>query len=308
VTRPTVAFVLCPGHSGSTLLGHFLGAHPRVLHVGEIVSPMRRGRPFRCRVCEGDRCPVWGAALQEPFVRHCLARFHRDRWLPGPLPGLLRAATGEAEPRLALHARLFDSVPGTDVVVDSSKTLRWAVWNAGAPSPFRVAFVHLLRDLRGVLASHLRRVEPDPIEKTCRDMVSISARILAFLETRPAADVARVRYEDLVQRPQETGATLCRFLGLDFDSQMLEYYRVPQHVIGGNPGPTHQVRAFHGSADRSLEFLDQTSAENQAFYRDQPPGFLPDLRWKSELDPASLRCFEAIAGEMNRRLGYPSSD
>ena len=66
--RRSVAFVLCPGHSGSTLLGHFLGAHARILHVGEIVAPMRRGRPFRCRVCEGPECPVWGSALSEPFA------------------------------------------------------------------------------------------------------------------------------------------------------------------------------------------------------------------------------------------------
>jgi hypothetical protein len=305
--RPTVAFVLCPGHSGSTLLGHFLGAHPRVLHIGEIVSPMRRGRAFRCRVCEVGHCPVWGSALREPFVKECLAQFHRDRWLPGPLAALGRSLSRQPNRRLALHGRLFDAVPATDVVVDSSKTLRWTAWNASGTRPLRIAVVHLTRDLRGVLASHLRRIDPDPCEQICRALAGSSKRILSFLSTRPPEDVTTVRYEDLVERPQEIGAELCRFLGLDFDPQMLEYYRVPQHVIGGNPGPTHQVRAIHASADHTPDYLDQTSPENQRFYRDQPPGFLADLRWKQELDAATLARFEAIAGEMNRRLGYASS-
>lgn len=306
--RPTVAFVLCPGHSGSTLLGHFLGAHPRILHVGEIVTPMRRGRPFRCRVCEGPSCPVWGAALTEPFVRECLARFRRDRRLTRPLAAAWRRLAGQADLRLALHRRLFESLPDTEVVVDSSKALPWARWNAAGDGSVRVAFVHLTRDLRGVLASYRRRLDPAPLERSCRDLVASSERILAYLATRPAQDVARVRYEDLVTQPQETGEVLCRFLGLDFDARMLAYYETPQHVIGGNPGPTHQVRAFHGSSDASLEFLDRTSVENQEFYRDQAPGFLPDLRWQRELDGAALARFEEIAGTMNRRLGYGSAD
>ena len=304
MTSPTVAFVLCPGHSGSTLLGHFLGAHPRILHVGEIVTPMRRGRPFRCRVCEGPSCPVWGSALSEPFVRKCLAQFRRERWLPGPLSGVARSLAGTPDQRLALHRRLFEALPDTDVVVDSSKTLRWTSWNARVDGRERIAIVHLKRDLRGVLASYLRRLDADPLDQICRSVVASTERILDFLTARAPEDVAAVRYEDLVERPEETGASLCHFLGLDFDARMLEYYRAPQHVIGGNPGPTYQVRAYHGSADRSLEFLELTSAENQHFYRDQAPGFLPDLRWKQELSADVLSRFDAIAGETNRQLGY----
>jgi hypothetical protein len=268
---------------------------------------MLRGRAFRCQVCEDGRCPVWGSALREPFVKECLTQFGRDRWLPGPLAALGRSLARQPDRRLALHERLFDAVPATDVVVDSSKTLRWTAWSATGAQPFRISVVHLTRDLRGVLASHLRRVNPDPSERVCRSLVASSRRILSFLATRSPEDVATVRYEDVVERPQETGVELCRFLGLDFDPQMLEYYQVPQHVIGGNPGPTHQVRAFHGSEDHTSDYLDQTSPENQRFYRDQPPGFLADLRWKQELDATTLTRFEAIAGEMNRRLGYAAS-
>lgn len=305
--RPTVAFVLCPGHSGSTLLGHFVGAHRRILHVGEIVAPMRRGRPFRCRVCEGPTCPVWGSALSEAFVRDCLAQFRRDRWLPGPLGAAARSLVGSPDRRLALHRRLFEALDGIEVVVDSSKTLRWAQWNGASDAPLRIAVVHLKRDLRGVLASYLRRLEPDPADEICRSLVRSSAKILDYLDTRAPEDVSAVRYEDLALRPAETGTELCRFLGVDFEPQMLDYYRTPQHVIGGNPGPTHQVRAFHGRSDRSLEFLDQTSEANQEFYRDQPPGFIPDLRWKEELSAEVLERFDGIAGAMNRRLGYDVS-
>jgi hypothetical protein len=30
-----------------------------------------------------------------------------------------------------------------------------------------------------------------------------------------------------------------------------------------------------------------------------------DERWKTALDPEALGTFEAVAGDLNRRLGYP---
>jgi hypothetical protein len=304
--RETLVFVVCPGHSGSTLLGHFLGAHPSIVHIGEVVAPMRRNRPFRCRFCEHAPCPVWGSALIEPDVRAALAQFGSERLIPAPLDRW-RRWLGVADRRASLHAKVFDAVPGTDVVVDSSKTLGWAEWNRRGAAPRRVVLLQLRRDLRGVLASHLRRNDPDPVERIARNLVHSTRRILAALARVDPADTASFRYEDLVSDPEATGHALCRLLGLEFDPAMLRYYEVPQHVIGGNPGPTYQVRAHHGRSDGTSELLDATSPENQAFYRNRPPGFISDERWKQELDAETLARFDAIAGPTNRSLGYEDS-
>ena len=302
MSRRCLVFVLCPGHSGSTLLGHFLGAHSLALHLGEIVAPLRRGRPFVCRVCEDERCPVWGTLLRESFVRDVVRTWRRERHLPGLGAAL---APLREDPRGAVQRRVLDGLPELRVLVDSSKSLSWARWNGGGARDLRVVFLQLRRDLRAVLASHLRRPQPEPAERIARALVRESQRIERALDRRDPGDVYRLHYEDLVEAPAATGEALCRFLGLAFEPDMLEYFRVPQHVIGGNAGPTYQVRRALGRTAAELEFLDQTSEENQRFYREGQPGFIRDERWRQQLDPATLERFEAIAGAANRRLGYP---
>jgi hypothetical protein len=302
VTRQTVVFVLCPGHSGSTLLGHFLGAHPQALHVGEFLAPLRRRRPFVCRVCEDESCPVWGSLLKEEFARAVLRRFERERRRPSVLAALWRLAGGDL--RCALHRRVLSGLPETRVLVDSSKAIAWARWNRGGARGLRVVYLHLRRDLRGVLASHLSRPDAESVEAICQNLARLGDRLLEAMAGVDPADAYSLQYEALVASPEETGHKLCAFLGLDFDPAMLEYYKVPQHVIGGNPGPTHQVRAYLGSRSDDLEFLNRTSEENQRFYREGRPGFLRDLRWKKTLTPEQLEIFDRIAGPTNRRLGY----
>jgi hypothetical protein len=307
VTR-TVAFILCPGHSGSTLLGHFLGAHPRILHVGEIPTPIRRNRPFVCRVCEGASCPVWGTALDEDLVRSCVRRHHRERRWPRPVAAAARRLLGLPDARMRIYRRLFKRLPEIEVVVDGSKIPRWARWNMEGGAGLRGVVLHLTRDLRGVLASHRHRLEPEPTAAICHSLVRSTRALLAFTASLPTGDVARVRYEDLVRRPAATGEALCRLLGLDWEPGMLEYYARDQHVIGGNPGPTYEVRRHQRRRAPGLEFLDQTSEANQRFYRERQPGFVEDLRWKQELSAADLECFERIAAPLNRELGYPGPD
>ena len=302
-SRRCVVFVLCPGHSGSTLLGHFLGAHPLALHLGEVVAPLRRRRPFVCRVCEDRSCPVWGSLLSEPFVRSTLQHWRRERHLPGLSGALARLRSSDS--RCGVHRRVLEGLPEVRVLVDSSKILSWASWNRRGARDLRVVFVHLRRDLRGVLASQLRRSQPETPEQIARALVRQSRRIEIALGRLDPGDAYSLRYEDLVESPAETGAALCDFLGLDFDAGMLEYFKVPQHVIGGNAGPTYQVRAWLGRSSKELEFLDQTSEDNQRFYRESQPGFIVDRRWMQQLDSDVLQEFERIAGAANRRLGYP---
>ena len=300
----SVVFILCPGHSGSTLLGHFLGAHPRILHVGEIPTPIRRNRPFVCRVCDDAPCPVWGGALDEPLVRACVRRHHRERRWPPPLVSAARRLLGLEDARMRIHRRLFERLPELEVVVDGSKIPRWARWNREGAAGLRVLVLQLTRDLRGVLASHLHRRDPEPADAICRSLVRSTRAVLDFGASLPPEERARVRYEDLVREPTTTGEALCRRLGLDWKPEMVEYWARDPHVIGGNPGPTYEVRRHRKPRAAELELLDQTSEANQRFYRERRPGLVEDLRWRQELGPAELECFERIAAPLNRELGY----
>ncbi len=59
------------GHSGTTLLGMALGAHPRVFYAGEarkstfIGNPQKALRKRTCKVC-GASCKVWSDLDRKP--------------------------------------------------------------------------------------------------------------------------------------------------------------------------------------------------------------------------------------------------
>jgi Sulfotransferase family len=84
-----------------------------------------------------------------------------------------------------------------------------------------------------------------------------------------------LRYEDLVADPEQHLRTVCTFLGLRFEPQMLEYHR------GVDPGTLQ----------------DHPRLE-------QPP--TTGLRdWREQMAPRDVELFEAVAGPLLADLGYP---
>jgi hypothetical protein len=83
---------------------------------------------------------------------------------------------------------------------------------------------------------------------------------------------------------------------------MVEFYRYPSHVMGGNRGPVLQCQKGTGQLSNDLSHY---AAQRQlGFYLHRPPEIVPDERWKKELTVAALADFEKTAGEFNRSLGY----
>jgi hypothetical protein len=100
---------------------------------------------------------------------------------------------GDAAPLRAAFTRLQQrvaAVAGADVVVDTSKVPGGAVLLERAAVDLRV--VHLVRDSRGVLASHRRRGSPSFSGRT---LMALWTAWNAFADRRYGADV-RMRYED----------------------------------------------------------------------------------------------------------------
>ncbi|MEM7392172.1 MAG: sulfotransferase [Verrucomicrobiota bacterium] len=271
----TIVYILCPARSGSTLLGNLLGSHSQVQHIGEIPAPLRKNNPFRCRSCVDEPCPLWGSALREETVRDVYRAFTQteDRTRAG-----------------VIYDAVFPVFENCTHVIDSSKSLAWVRFNVPL-SRYRFKFVFLQRDLRGCWASFKRNNPEDYIDQLPR-LKRKAAALEAFRETLPAIDRHNVAYEALMKNPREVTEELCRFLGLRFEAPMLDYYRFPHHLIGGNPGPVLQ---FHRAQARpNPAFLTEIWApELRAFYEDQPVGFIFDERWKTELSPDDLKRFEA---------------
>lgn len=57
--RKKVVFILAPGYSRSTLLMHFLGAHNKIMNIGELLHSLKNNPIGQCLHCYSEQCPVW---------------------------------------------------------------------------------------------------------------------------------------------------------------------------------------------------------------------------------------------------------
>ncbi len=153
----------------------------------------------------------------------------------------------------------------------------------------RARFVHLIRDGRDVClslinwkrkAARMGELFPtwqdDPVTTTalcwerdvrhgCRQGRALASELYS-----------EVRYESLVSQPAGETARLCSFLGVPYEEDMLHFY--------------------HGHA-RSESGLSAKEAWLP---------ITPGLRdWKTQMPPADVERFEAIAGGLLGELGYP---
>jgi hypothetical protein len=199
------------GRSGSTLLEYLLTSHSSVVACGEVERHLRSfGRNTRCTCgLRIDRCPVWGAFKHK---KGNLSGWDHER----------------------LSLALLDHIKDTyAVMVDSSKT----AWGA-APVPFRFwrnlgedfLLIHLVRDPRGVCWSTMRT--PWKLEKSSRDpgpTVNCLRTAVGWTTANLACEAfgrlhsqnyIRVRYEELIQAPRKTIATILERVSLAVPTEL----------------------------------------------------------------------------------------
>jgi hypothetical protein len=215
-------------------------------------------------------CPFWQAVGDEAFggwgTLDVESLVEADREVDRLRRLHLLAAPGLSAPfaeRLSLYAdalaRVYGAiatVSGSPLVVDSSKTPHFALVARRAPGA-ELRIVHLVRDSRAVAHSWTRakaRLEPingQAIMDRYRPSKSAYRWMLdnALFDAFALAGIPRllVRYEALVDAPQEELGRIARFAGLDpsGDYPFLagrEASLGVHHTVAGNPNRLEQGR------------------------------------------------------------------
>jgi predicted metal-dependent hydrolase len=108
-------------------------------------------------------------------------------------------------------------------------------------------------------------------------------RIISFLEKVHSKKYISVRYEDLIEQSQRVLRDICHFLGLKYNSQMLNYYKRNQ--------------ADEIEPKETLDWKKKTLRK-------------PDKRnvgkYKDILEEEDIRVFNDIAGRTLKRFNYSS--
>jgi hypothetical protein len=194
-----VVFVTGAGHSGTTLLGMMLGAHPDALFAGEVQESTLQGNPI-CRTCGAD-CNVWSNIDTNKNVYDELTR-----------------------------------TSGKPVVIDTSKMIpKWVEPAVASRAGRGASMIFVTRDPRAIVASELRKQpELSPTEIIARWRGQM--RLCETLAFNFPGSVVRVQYEELATKPKETLQSICADIELPFEEHMLCPWDTPGHQLDGNIG------------------------------------------------------------------------
>ena len=146
-------------------------------------------------------------------------------------------------------------------------------------------FIHLIRDGRDVALSMLDQwgsKEPHvDIFFTARNWLRRIRAAQAAGRVLGPHRFYELRYESLVQAPEETMRRICGFLGEPFVDAMAEQHRLARKVVAAD--------GFHAPVR-------------------QPPSTGRIGRWEREMSTPDLRLFQAVAGPLLYELGYELAD
>jgi hypothetical protein len=226
--NPPAIFVLAPPRSGTTLLRVMLAGHPRLFGPPELElltfdTLQERKATFAGR----------GSFRLEGTVRAIME-------VKGCDAEEAKRVMAECEDRgltTRQFYRLLQDWVGDRVLVDKTPTYALDRQTlARAEAEFDGAlYLHLLRHPYGMIHSFeeskmaqwvLGRGHRFSDRELGELLWLVSHRnVVEFLKGVPEGRKHRVRFEDLVGRPEDTAKELCRFLGLEYDPEVVQPYR-----------------------------------------------------------------------------------
>jgi hypothetical protein len=267
MAEKTVIYIAGYGRSGSTLLARILGSHENIFAVGELINFLKLidSEESVCSCGKKiQRCEFWSDIIQKfgkDFDNISELKDIQKRY--ESFSCFFRRIFERGSYRRARYADLtqylissiFQNLPN-DVryIIDSSKTT-WSRFfrpiSFAKIGSLNVKVIHIIRDGRGCIWSNIKGADTGllkgadlnrqvsfPVFRTAAHWLFANMGAHVFQAINPSKDYCWIRYEDLIERPEETYVKLGEFLGVCFDQQ-IEMIRTsgdipPGHLIAGN--------------------------------------------------------------------------
>lgn len=303
--KKTIVFIIGSAHSGSTILDMALGSSPNAFSLGEISqlpkeveknTPCVCGEPIR-------KCPFWLGVNEIMKRRNNIDFMNKPDTLQlehnNKLTSLqkVRKTLGFSRDDLigSNSKKLYDAIfeqSQADILIDSRKEFKRAIYLRPNLSSFRIVFIHLIRDVRGVVNSEKKKSyqvqlpgttepitlsrEPKTLDEILKIWIRGNLKISFFLRTLGLSKRSHlVRYEEFTEKPVEILNKLANWLGLSNIDNMIHFGSVIHHNVHGNPS------------------------------RFNTKEIIPHIKkWKIRLTAEELRLINKKAGRINQLYGF----
>lgn len=267
-------FVVGAQRSGTTLVRALFDSHPDLAIPGEshFVVPMLRRRyryerngyvavdSFLADLMDSRRFRQW--ALREDEVRDALAHP-----MPTNLPDALRRVFS-----------LYAHKQGKSRYGDKTPKYVLSIGLLAAQFP-ESRFLHVVRDGRDVALAYLDKY---PRSTLAEAALHWKRNVIAGRRIGKVLGPGRyreVRYESLVQDPENAVKSLCPFIEIEYKGSMLRYFERAEEIVS----------SFYDPGLHDHLFLPPTKG-----LRD----------WRNQMQLGDLQLFEVLAGSVLSRLGY----
>lgn len=297
-------YIAGAGYSGSTLLALLLNAHPRMVSISEAEGPAEgvNIKKYHCS-CGALllECPFflelerrinalgstfsltnWQTAFQVsqyrmldiPLARSLRSVFlDRCRDLVVPFwPGYLRAI-GVISQRMTHVAQATLAISGKEVFVDAQKDPHRIKFLRDIKE-FDLKVVHLIRDVRGAVASRLKNDNTSDIAWATRRWYVANMNADRARWYVSAHQWLRVTYSELCANTQSTVDRIADFVGIRRSPVPQNFYEGEHHIIG------NRMR------------LKKSGLVKE------------DEMWKERLSDEDIRMIARIGGAANKYFGH----
>ena len=179
-----------------------------------------------------------------------------------------------------------------DLFTSYCRNMGKSIWGDKTPSFFRkidilytlfpeAKFIHIVRDGRDVFDSW-RKIDQskDNVAVTALDWRYKLFKIENSFNKIPESNRITIRYEDLLENPDKTVKTLCFFIGIKYESNMLNFYQTSHNYVG-----EHHSSLIFNPLNKDNRF-----------------------KWKKNLSQREVRIFNTLARRYLWKYGYEVQD
>ena len=137
-------------------------------------------------------------------------------------------------------------------------------------------YIHLLRDGRDVTASLVSRFGENHLYESVLRWKTSLKRINQFRKQIQSRQYLEVRYEDLVREPEQVLQQVCQFIGIDYSTVMLDYWKLPSTI-------EHKYDSYHKNLEKPVfdssigKWMEVLNAEQQQYVLEKMSRELKEL-------------------------------